>query len=216
MRGSLVGSGLVHLALLVVLLAVRGAPPVIVGPDVVQVALVDEPTSAQMAPPEPVPAPKLETNTIVPVDEEGVKLEKPKKKPPEKPREKEPDPQPPAPAARLPYAPVGNAGLRGQIALDVGDFEFTYYLMLVRNRIAQNWTAPAGLANASDSRAVVYFRIARNGAVRDVRVETSSGVEFFDRSTLRSITLSNPLPPLPVGYNGSELGVHFGFEYGGP
>jgi hypothetical protein len=28
--------------------------------------------------------------------------------------------------------------------------------------------------------------------------------------------LSDPLPPLPLGFPGSELGVHFGFDWEAP
>lgn len=220
MRNALLGSGLVHLVLLAVLLVVRASSPVIVpGPDVVQVALVDAPSmTVPVTPPQP-PKPEIEAGEVAPTDDEGVRLEKPKPKKPEKAEEKKPDPAPvPPPSTRvaLPSAPAGSAGLRGDISLDAGDFEFTYYLLLVRNRIAGNWSPPAGLTAASNCRAVVYFKIARNGQITDVGLEKPSGVEFFDRSTLRAITLSNPLPPLPLGYTGSRLGVHFGFEYTGP
>jgi periplasmic protein TonB len=217
-RGSVLGSGLVHLALLVVLLVVRASAPVIIpGPDVVQVALVDAPTMTIPATPPPPPKPEVEAGEIAPTEDEGVKLEKPKKPSEKKAEEKKPDKPPPATTTTaLPSAPVGNAGLKGDISLDAGDFEFTYYLLLVRNRIAGNWAPPAGLTSSTNCRAVVYFKIARNGQVTDMRVETSSGVEYFDRSTLRAVTLSNPLPPLPLGYTGGRLGVHFGFEYTGP
>jgi hypothetical protein len=33
---------------------------------------------------------------------------------------------------------------------------------------------------------------------------------------VRAVTISVPLPPLPLGYAGSDLGVHFGFEYAAP
>jgi TonB family protein len=214
------GSGLVHLALLVALLVVRSSAPVIIpGPDVVQVALVDTPPTTIPATAPPPPKPEVEAAEIAPTEDEGVKLDKPKKKPEEKKPKEENKPEPaprPNTTMALPSASVGNAGLKGDIALDAGDFEFTYYLLLVRNRIAGNWTPPAGLTSSSSCRTVVYFKIARNGQIMDVGVEKSSGVEFFDRSTLRAITLSNPLPPLPLGYTGSRLGVHFGFEYTGP
>lgn len=217
MRGSVLGSSLVHLALLVVLLAVRTAAPIVIpGPDVVQVALVDAPNAAIIAPP-PAPKPKLEAAEVAPTDEQGIKLEPPKKKKPEKKKEEEePVPVPPTPAAALPYATVGNAGLRGQISLDVHDFEFTYYLILVRNRIAQSWAPPAGLAAVKSPHALVYFRIGRDGSLSNIRLEEASGIEFFDRSAVRAVTLSNPLPPLPLGYTGGGLVVHFGFEYAGP
>lgn len=217
MRGSIAGSSVVHLALLAALMAVRTSAPLIVpGPDVIQVALVEAP-STLIAQPVPAPRPELEAPDIAATEEEGIQLEKkpqPKPEPRKEPEPREPE-RPASPTTALPYAPAGSAGLRGQIALDVADFEFTYYLLLVRNRIAASWAAPAGIAG-STARAVVYFRIRRSGEVTAVRLEQSSSLEFFDRAALRAVTISNPLPPLPLGYAGSELGVHFGFEYTAP
>jgi outer membrane biosynthesis protein TonB len=104
--------------------------------------------------------------------------------------------------------------LSGEVAVDASNFEFTYYLLLVRNRVSQAWSPPTGLVTRGQPvRAVVYFRIHRDGEVSATRLESVSGVEFFDHSALRSVMLSAPMPPLPLGYAGSELGVHFGFEY---
>jgi len=214
MRGSVLGSALVHVGIVVALFLVRAPAPVIVpGPEVVQVALLD----ALPVAPKPLPVPPREPEPIPDVaatEEEGVRIEKPKppKKPPPKQETRAPEPSAPAPA--LPFAAVGPPGLRGEVSVDASDFEFTYYLMLVRNRIAQNWTPPAGGAQGAQS--VIYFKIARDGSIVAPRVEQGSGVEFFDRGALRAVVLSDPLPPLPLGWSGSELGVHFGFEYTGP
>lgn len=220
MRASVLGSGLAHMALLVVLFYVRSPVPLVVpGPETVQVALVD-PTALMPAPaptpaPEPTP-PKLES--VKPVDDTGVKLtpEPPKKKKkPEKPVDTPPAPQPEAPT--LPSATVGSAGLKGDLSLEVHDFAFTYYLVLVRNRIAANWAPPAGVATGGRAvRSVVYFRIGRGGEVTGVRLEERSDLEFFDRSALRAVMLSDPLPPLPLGFSGGDLAVHFGFDWEAP
>ncbi|OGF24143.1 MAG: hypothetical protein A2V63_02570 [Candidatus Eisenbacteria bacterium RBG_19FT_COMBO_70_11] len=196
MRGSVVGSALAHLALLLVLFTLRTSASLIVpGPEVVQVALI-EPSPAVTAP-VPAPAPP---------------------KPPKKQPEPEPiQPKPNEPAPALPYAPVGNAGLRGQVSVDAADFEFTYYLLLIRNRIAANWSPPAGLVSGGRApQATVYFRVGRDGRVSGLRLESSSDIEFLDRSALRAVVISDPLPPLPLGFSGSDLGIHFGFEFGGP
>ncbi len=221
MRQALVGSSAVHLAILAGLLAVRaGAPIVVPGPDVVQVALLDPadlPTA--VAPRPPAPEPEREMPALAPPeDAEGVKLVKPRPEPKRpKPREESRPTEPSPSAAALPYAAIGSAGLRGQVAVDAADFEFTYYLLLVRNRIAQSWSPPAGLATGGQPvRAVVYFRIARDGGLSDVRLESASRVEFFDRSATRAVILSDPLPPLPLGFASGSLGVHFGFEYATP
>jgi len=113
-------------------------------------------------------------------------------------------------------ATVGGTGLAADVGVDDADFEFTYYLIALRNRIGQNWSAPAGLVTSGKPvRAVVYFRVARNGAVAEPKLEESSGIAFFDQSALRAVLISNPVPPLPLGFGGSSLGVHFAFEFTG-
>lgn len=219
MRGSVLGSGVVHALLVVVLLAVRHPMSIVVpGPDVVQVALLD-PSAALTSAPEPVPSapPEMKPPEVEPEEDTGVKLqpEKPKKKK-EEPREEAPK-KPAAQAPALPSAQVGSAGLRGDLSVDAGSFEFTYYLMLIRNRIAANWTPPAGISTGGNpARVVVYFRVSRGGEVSGIQLETPSGTEFFDRSAVRAVTISDPMPPLPLGFPGGELGVHFGFEWEAP
>jgi protein TonB len=217
MRGSILGSGVLHVVVLVALFYVHAPVSIVVpGPDVVQVALVD-PGMTTAPPPEPVvqPPPEPKAPEVKPEEDTGVKLQPeppPKKRKPEKPRE-----EPPQPATALPSATVGSAGLKGDLSLDVKDFEFTYYLVLVRNRIAANWAPPAGIATSGQRvRAVVYFRISRGGEITAPRLEETSGMEFFDRSTIRAVTISDPLPPLPLGFAGGELGVHFGFDWVAP
>ncbi len=216
MRGSVIGSGAAHLLVVVALFIVRQPMSIVVpGPDVIQVALVD-PTAA-IPPPTPpqVEPPKPEPETIKPTEEQGVKLQAPKPK-----KTPKPQPSPPpahsAPAPALPSAQVGPSGLKGDVDVDSGNFEFTYYLILIRNRIGANWSPPAGLNRGAPVRAVIYFRIGRGGELSGVRIETVSGVEFFDRSALRAVTLSDPMPPLPLGYTGGDLGVHFGFDWEAP
>jgi len=224
MRGAILGSGATHALLAAFLLVVRPPVHVVVpGPDVVQVALVDPLATIAPAPP-PAEVAKLEPKeTVKPEEDTGIKLEKDrlKKKREEKKEEKKeepPRPEPaPAAAPALPVERVGTAGLRGDLSVDRGGFEFTYYLVLVRNRIAANWTPPAGLSTGGNPvRAVVYFRVGRGGDVSAVQLETGSSVEFFDRSAMRAVLLSDPLPPLPLGFPGGELGVHFGFEWEAP
>lgn len=217
MRGSIAGSALVHTALIVALFFVRSPVSLVVpGPETVSVALIDPSalTPPAQPPAETPPAPKVEA--IKPVEDTGVKLapEPPRKKPPARPAEA---PPPPQEMPALPSATAGAAGLKGDLSLEVRDFAFTYYLVLLRNRIAGNWAPPAGLATGGRPvRAVVYFRIARGGEVSGVRLEGASGLEFFDRSALRAVVISDPLPPLPLGFVGADLGVHFGFDWVAP
>jgi len=109
---------------------------------------------------------------------------------------------------------VGIPGFSSQLQLDIENFEFSYYLVAVRNKVSSNWSPPAGLGTQTTrARTVVYFRILRNGKVGDIRTETQSGIVLFDQSALRAVLRSEPFPPLPGGFPAGSLGVHFGFEY---
>ena len=224
MRGTVIGSMAIHLALLSALFIVHPSRTMVLpGPDVVQVALIGD-----VAPPPP-PAPVVKANdTVVPDETQGVRIEKPRPKPkpevkqqpkpvePTKPSPAPRDETPPPAAARqlvLPYAQVAN-GVSGQVAVDDASFEFAYYLQIVRAQIARNWTPPAG--SGEGTRVEVYFRVARSGTISGLRVETGSGNDVFDDSAIRAVTITEQLPPLPLGYAGADLGIHFGFEYTGP
>jgi colicin import membrane protein len=218
MRNEILVSGVIHGTLLAAMFVIQVSHPIVVpGPEIVQVSLVEPgpiPMPAQAPPPRVIRSPD-----VAPELDDGVRIEKPTKKPDPKP---EPEPEPPPPekprvsTPALPSAAMGSPGLRGDVALDASDFEFTYYLILVRNQIAQNWTPPAGLGATPGLRSVVYFRIHRDGSVSPPQLETPSTVSFFDRAAMRAVTLSDPLPPLPLGYPGRDLGVHFGFEFTPP
>lgn len=224
MRGTLAGSAAVHVALLSTVFLVPPSKPVVLpGPDVVQVALVGEPA------PEPPPAPVVKpTDTVTPDEAKGVQIQKPRTKPkpevkqspkPVEPPRPVPPPVTPAPPAAtsqrtvLAYAPVAN-GISGQVAVDDANFEFAYYLQMVRTQIARNWTPPAGASTGA--RAEVYFRVSRSGALSALRLDVGSGNGVFDQSALRAVVITQQLPPLPLGYSGADLGIHFGFEYTGP
>jgi protein TonB len=217
MRNELLVSSVIHGTLLAAMFLFRMSAPLIVpGPEIVQVSLVEP---GPVFPPAPTRAPRvIRSPDVTPEQDDGVRIEKPvRKRTPEPEPKPEPKPEPPPVAApALPSASLGPTGLKGDVTLDATDFEFTYYLILVRNRIAQNWNPPAGLVETPGLRTVVYFRIRRDGTISMPRVEAGSPVAFFDRAALRAVQLSDPLPPLPLGYPGKDLGVHFGFEYTSP
>ena len=223
MRGTVIGSTAIHLALLSALFIVHPSRTLVLpGPDVVQVALIGDVT------PPPPPAPVVKANdAVVPDETRGVRIEKlkPKPKPEVKQQPKlaqaaKPSPTPrddtPPPAAAkqlvLPMAQVAN-GISGQVAVDDASFEFAYYLQIVRAQIARNWTPPAG--SNEGMRVEVYFRVSRSGEISALRVETGSGNDVFDDSAIRAVTITEQLPPLPLGYAGADLGIHFGFQYTG-
>jgi len=177
-----------------------------------------EEESQKEEPPEEVvkikPAPKKEEEPKKIVEEPRKEPQKPEKKPEPK-REIETD-RPPAPDSLLAERPEPKqAPGVGGFQVDSPNFNYNYYLDLLRDKIRQNWKPPSGMPTKGEYiTAVVEFTVRRDGMIIGVRVEESSGLAFFDQSTLRAVLNSNPAPPLPRAFDEDRLGVHVNFVFG--
>ena len=115
---------------------------------------------------------------------------------------------PPVPLGRPDGSPAGVASL----ALEVSNFPFTWYLQQVQRKVTEKWVQPTRTTEPG-LRVVVLFEIARDGQVTTSKVEQTSGNSWYDQSALRAIIEANPFPPLPEGFPGQSLRVHFGFDF---
>lgn len=96
------------------------------------------------------------------------------------------------------------------IMLENADFKYAYYTTAIVKKISRYWQ----WSNMYSSyRAVVYFRIEKDGFVRNVEIKESSGDEGFDENAIRAVQLASPFAPLPEGYNQEHLGVYFEFKF---
>jgi TonB family protein len=170
--------------------------------------------------PKPVEPPKEKEPTVVrPTKEDRDELPMPDAPVRKKPEEKKPDSGlRGADAASKPSAALDTAA--GPPGLGLGgagggspfdqDFEYAYYVQQMLAKISQHWqrTAVRGTAVA-----VIRFTILRDGRIQGAEIETSSGLTILDRSALRAVVLSDPLPPLPNSYPRDQVGVHLRFTY---
>jgi protein TonB len=170
--------------------------------------------------PEPTPPPEEKAPTVVrPTKEVRDEIPRPDARVAKKTAEPKPDSglrgadAASAASAQLAGAPalpgLGLGGSGGGSPFDQ-DFEYAYYVQQMLTKIHQRWqrTAVKGTAVV-----IVGFTIARDGRILDASVETSSGVSILDRSSLRAVMLSDPLPPLPNSYPRDQVGVHLRFTY---
>jgi len=105
-------------------------------------------------------------------------------------------------------------GYRGSLSIDNINFPFTYYLLLIRDKISRNWNPDFGpLSLSQGQQVVIAFKIRKDGSISEPYIEKSSGMAYLDQSALRAVLSSVPLPPLPREFGEEYLGVHFGFEY---
>ena len=102
--------------------------------------------------------------------------------------------------------PLGTTAFGSEVgSLDNPDFTFGYYLDRMLSLIDAQWARPG---MGSGVKAVIFFRIHRDGSMSDLRVEQSSGYNSFDLAALRAVQNAAPFPPLPRAYKHQDLGVN--------
>lgn len=76
------------------------------------------------------------------------------------------------------------------------------YASVAKSRIKSNWIYPPALAGLAkkELEAIVILKIKRNGKIVRFWFKKRSNDAIFDRSIVKAIEKSDPLPPLPEGY----------------
>jgi periplasmic protein TonB len=173
-------------------------------------------------PPKPKPPePKTEAKTIPKFDKEH--------KLPPSPKSKVEDKTPPPPNAvpshghGVPDIPSGIAASPGTGTGGVathqqagGEFESRYpwYIAAAKRRVAPNWNLlflDPSVRNSRTLHCVIAFTILRDGSIRNLRVDQSSGNSSWDTSGLRAIQSSVPFPPLPSDWSAPDVAVLWDF-----
>jgi TonB family protein len=108
----------------------------------------------------------------------------------------------------------GSGGVR--VTGDTGDFlsRYSSYVIAIRSRISNNWlknTVDPSIHSAP--RVYVTFQILRDGNVVNPQITASSGISSLDRSALRAVFDSSPMPPLPADYPNPSVAVEFWFDF---
>ncbi len=93
--------------------------------------------------------------------------------------------------------------------LDTTSFDYSYYLAIVRDKVGNNWIR----TYTGSGKVKIYFKIMKNGEIKDATVEISSGNTGLDKLALQAVLKSNPLPPLPEGFREEYIGIHIWFNY---
>ncbi|SPE23872.1 Cell division and transport-associated protein TolA [Acidobacteriia bacterium SbA2] len=172
-----------------------------------------EPASLPLPEPKAIPIPKFKT-AVKPEKAERVNTHIQKEKPVEA------DNAVPYGLGGQPsmnYTQMASAAGQGGLSFgEGGDFgeRYGYYVASVRSRISGNWLLSTVSPNiVSAPRLYMTFTILRDGNVTDVEITQSSGIPEVDRSALRAVLASNPLPPLPPDYSGNKVKVNLYFDF---
>lgn len=172
----------------------------------------------------PGPKPKPSAKTP-PAPEQSKPKPEPEKKAapaadqkPDRPPEQRPEQPDPAGSADDGEEPLFQGdgdgdGSSAVASLDILGSEFAWYNSSVTSKLTGNWNRPL-LGNVTEPLTVVVaFTIRKNGSVSDVDILTSSGVPSVDRSVLRAVYDSAPLPKIPSQLHTNVLPARFEFRW---
>jgi TonB family protein len=101
----------------------------------------------------------------------------------------------------------GGAGAGAR--LDVGDFCCPDYIAAMIARIQSSWNQRQNITGLS----VIKFTIQRDGTLKDISLEQSSGFPIADLNAERAVVLTRQLQPLPDAFPNPTLTVHLNFQY---
>jgi TonB family protein len=93
--------------------------------------------------------------------------------------------------------------------LDVADFCCPDYLLTMLARIKAGWNEHQNITGLT----IIKFMIQRDGTLRDITLEQSSGFPIADLNAERAVILAKQLPPLPNAFPNPTLTVHLNFQY---
>lgn len=156
----------------------------------------EPPEGVRAAPAEPKPAKKSPPE--------------PTRKPARKPDTKPAVPPVPAPSAR----PAADRPAEGGsiTAIETGDFELAWYRDSVTSALYGRWVKPILEGIGEPYEVSVVFEILRDGRLRNLRIDQTSGIPSFDRSALRAVADAAPFPPLPPAWTKPQLSARFLFR----
>ncbi|MCK4936468.1 MAG: TonB family protein [Elusimicrobiales bacterium] len=104
---------------------------------------------------------------------------------------------------------LGSAEPSG-IRTDFSDFPYPWYISLVRNSLSNKWMTK--MPSSGDMRAVIFFSIKRDGTIKNLKVEKTSGNRLFDNAALSSVESAAPFDSLPDDFIEKKLSVHVEFK----
>lgn len=112
----------------------------------------------------------------------------------------------------------GKMGSSLELLSDPQGADFRPYLLRVLTSVRRNWFAviPESARLGRRGKVVVQFAIAKDGKVPKLIIASPSGADPLDRAAVAGISASNPFPPLPDEFKGTEIRLQLVFVYNGP
>lgn len=109
---------------------------------------------------------------------------------------------------------VGNM----QLLSDPQNVDFKPYMQQLLAVVRRQWFAiiPQIARTGRQGIVVLQFSVDRRGQVPKLVIANTSGTVAFDQAAVASVSASNPFPPLPAEYKGTEIRLQLAFSYNVP
>ncbi|HET6373731.1 MAG TPA: energy transducer TonB [Candidatus Polarisedimenticolia bacterium] len=91
------------------------------------------------------------------------------------------------------------------------DFTDQAYQQKTHKKVGLAWKRPSETP-APGSKTVVIATFLRDGSLLATKLHHKSGSDAWDASGLDAVKKAAPLDPLPKGYKGTSVEIHFHFE----
>lgn len=113
--------------------------------------------------------------------------------------------------------PLQNLGTL-ELLSDPQGVDFRPYMIQVLAAVKRNWMAviPESARLGRQGRVAVQFSIHTSGRVPKLVIASPSGTDALDRAAVAGISASNPFPPLPPEFKGTEIRLQLVFSYNMP
>lgn len=98
------------------------------------------------------------------------------------------------------------------LVANAANFPYPWYITQVREALWNSWTER--MPSGGTLRCTVKFVIARDGEMKSLNVEKSSGNRLFDNAAESSARAAAPFQPLPAEFPEERLTVHVEFKAG--
>ena len=105
-----------------------------------------------------------------------------------------------------------------ELLSDTQGVDFKPYLIRILSSVRRNWFAvmPESARFGRKGRVLIQFAINKDGSVPKLVIASTSGADALDRAAVAGISASNPFPPLPDEFKGSQVRLQFTFRYNVP
>jgi TonB family protein len=117
----------------------------------------------------------------------------------------------------LPPSP-GKVGSNLELLSDPMGVDFRPYMVQVLAAVRRNWFAimPESAKLGSRGKVSLQFAIDRGGRVPKLVIVGPSGIQALDRAAVAGVSASNPFPPLPTEFRGTQIRLQLVFSYNVP